>query len=130
MLRRDERVLRVRDAGEYRLGVEVALRAGGPKELLDERRLVSVVEDGKRSADGAPLAPEDVQAERVERSDGDGARGGLAVRSDELRDTLAHLTRRLVGERERDDRRCGNPALEQPHDAMGDDPRLARARSG
>lgn len=43
---------------------------------------------------------------------------------------LGHLTSRLVGEGERDNRRLGNAALEEPRDPMRDDSCLARSCAG
>ena len=78
---REERVLRVRDPREHGGGVVRAVGPGVAQELLHERGLVALVEDGEAPADRLALAPEDVEAERVERRDRGAARVAVARRA-------------------------------------------------
>ena len=130
LLRADERVLRVRDLGvdaARREALRVALEL--LEAALDEPDLVGLVVDREVRAVAEPLrlAPQDPAARRVERHHPGGARG----RADEVPDALAHLPRRLVRERDREDLgRLDADRAEQVRDAAGEDAGLARAGAG
>ena len=127
--RTDEAVLRVRDlrvdaARREALRVALELR----EALLHEALLVARVVDREVRAVAEPLglAPQDPAARGVERHHPRGARR----RADEVGDALAHLPRRLVRERDREDLgRLDADRAEQVRDAAREDARLARARA-
>ena len=130
LLRADERVLRVRDLGvdaARREALRVALEL--LEAALHEPELVGLVVDREVRAVAEPLrlAAQDPAARGVERHHPRGARG----RADEVLDALAHLPRRLVRERDREDLgRLDADRAEQVRDAAGEDARLSRARAG
>ena len=102
LVRGDERVLRVRDLGvdaARREALRVALEL--LEAALHEPDLVGLVVDREVGAVAEPLrlAAQDPAARGVERHHPGGARG----RADEVADALAHLPRRLVRERDRED---------------------------
>ena len=104
----------------------VEARAGD--ELLQEAVAVARVVDrevARVAREHLDLAPQEPRAGRVE------GRDPTAGRVDEARHARAHLARRLVRERDRQDAARRHAALEdQPRDAPGDHARLARARAG
>ena len=130
LLRADERVLRVRDLGvdaARREALRVALEL--LEAALHEADLVGLVVDREVRAVAEPLrlAAQDPAAGRVERHHPGGARG----RADEISDALAHLPRRLVRERDREDLgRLHADRAEQVRDAAREDAGLAGARAG
>jgi hypothetical protein len=130
LLRADEVVLRVRDlcvdaARHEPLRVAVELL----QHLLDQSHLVGLVVDREVGAVAEPLrlAAEDAPARGVERQDPDRARG---VAEQPLQ-ALAHLGRRPVRERDREDLvRLHAAAHDQVAYAVGEDAGLPRAGAG
>ncbi len=129
LLGRDQVVLRGRDLGvdaarDEALGVALELLEDG----LRQADLVGLVVDREVRAVAEPrrLAAEDPAARRVEREDPDGARDA----AQHVLEPLAHLARGLVRERDREDLLRLDPVrVDQVRDAVGEDARLARARS-
>src|SRR3954452_20976960 len=126
----DERVLRVRDLGvdaPRREALRVALEL--LEAALHEPDLVGLVVDREVRAVAEPLrlAAQDPAAGGMERHHPGGARG----RPDEVADALAHLRRRLVRERDREDLgRLDADRAEQMRDAAGEDSGLSGGGSG
>jgi hypothetical protein len=109
-----------RDGEAERVGVQLL------DDALEQRARVAGVVDREalRLADRLGLPAKDAHARRVERRDPH----ALRPAAEQLLDALAHLVRRLVGERDREDlARPRFPALDEPGDAPGEDARLARA---
>ena len=130
LLRRDELVLRARD-----LRVDAARREALrvlPELLearLDEAHLVLVVVDreGRAVAEPLGLAAQHPAAGRVEGEDPDRARR----LPEHPLEALAHLPRRLVRERDREDLvRLHAARADEVRDAVGEDARLPRAGTG
>ena len=126
----EELVLGGADVGEHGAGGEGGLgEALGGEGLLDEPDLVAGVEDVEVPAQAHPLAvaAHHHQAVAVEGADG----GGERVHAEQVLDPVAHLAGRLVGEGHGGDG-AGIDAhlLDEPVDAVGDDPGLARPRAG
>jgi hypothetical protein len=125
----EELVLEVGDLRGDRAG-RVLLRVH-PEVAGDHRdqpaRVVGVV-DGERAAHAQVrrLAPQDPHAHRVER----GHPHRVAAAPHQRVDPLLHLGRGLVGEGDRHDLAGVRVALgQQPGDAVGEHPRLARPRT-
>src|SRR5439155_20037254 len=100
------------------------------QQPLEERSLISAVENGelRRQPQRLMLLADDLHSEGVERAHRHPA--GLGRPAGEREDALAHLGRRLVGERDREDGATRQPLPEQMNDPMGDDERLARPGAG
>ena len=122
-------VLRLADARQRRarrheLVVDAELALG----LLHDCDLIGRVVDDEvaRQANLRRLAPEQPRAQRMERREPHAA--GLVA--NERLDALAHLLRRLVGERD-GEHLIGlrMPVADEVRDAVGDDPSLPRART-
>jgi len=75
------------------------------------------------------VSPKHAYAQRVKRADL-GRLAAFAFASQEFHRALLHLARGLVGERHGQDAVGSDAALDQARDAVGDDPRLARAGTG
>jgi hypothetical protein len=99
-----------------------------PHAALHDRDLVARVADGEplREPGRLVLLVEQPQAEAVEGGDEDVDPGGARDGGD----PLAHLPRRLVGEGDREDLVRVDALLEQPADAVDDDPGLPGAGAG
>ena len=130
LVRADELVLRVRDlrvdaARDEPLRVEALVL----EDPLHEPHLVGLVVDREVRAQPDPLglAAEHAAARGVEGEDPDPARGV----AEEPLEPVAHLPRRAVRERDREDLvRLHARRGEQVGDAVGQDAGLARARAG
>ena len=128
-------VLGPRDAAQHGArGQLLDVQPHAAHDLLHQAGLVVLVEDGERARQalvvdlqGLDVAPQDAHAEGVERGDqrlGDAWRGPAGVHA------LAHLRGGLVGEGDGQDGVRGHALLlDQPGDAAGDHPCLARARA-
>ena len=124
----DSRVLGSRD-----LRLDLARGRGllGDRDLLhrapDDRELVVRVEDDEAAREAGLVreAAEEAHAPGVERPDV----RAWAIRPEERRDALLHLARRLVRERDRDDRLLRDAVRHEPREAAREDARLPRAGS-
>ena len=117
--------LGVHRAGRQLLGVQVQV----PQDVAGEADGVGLVVDRERGreADGIRVAAQDAHAGRVER----GHPHLLGHRADEGADAGLHLVGGLVGEGDGQDlERADALLLDEPGDAPGEDPRLARAGAG
>src|SRR5262249_9764904 len=129
-VRPDERVLRVRDLGvdaARREALRVALEL--LEAALDEADLVGLIVDREVRAVAEPLrlAAQDAAAGGGERHHPRRTRG----RPDEGGAALAHLPRRLVRERDREDLGWLDAYRpEQVRDTSGEDAGLSRAGTG
>ena len=127
VLGRAELVLRVRDLGLHRAGGEaLGVDVEVVEAALDQAPLVGRVVDRElaRVAEPVGVGAQHPRAGGVERHHPHRA-GGAA---DEQLDPLAHLLRRLVGERDREDLvRARLLGAHQVGDAVGEHARLARA---
>ena len=130
LTRADEVVLLARDDGvdaARRKSLRVSLELF--EALLDEANLVGLVVDREVRAVAEPLrfAAQDAAAGGVEGEDPDRARDA----AEHPLEPLAHLPRRLVRERDREDLvRLHALRGEQVRDAVREHARLARARAG
>jgi hypothetical protein len=127
VLRRAQLVLGVGDLRLHRargeaLDVDVEI----VEAALDEPARVGCVVDRElaRVAEPVGVGAQHAGARGVERHHPHRAHRA----ADEQLDALAHLLRRLVGERDGEDLvRAGEPAADQPRDPVGEHARLARA---
>src|SRR6185312_4043074 len=103
---------------------------GGGGELGDDRFDIAGIEDRKAALQSQRrrFLANDAQAEAVKCRDRElRSDAGAAKR---LLGTLAHFTRSLVREGDRDDLRRLDAAIDEVRDLRGDDARLAAARAG
>ena len=121
--------LRRRDRGGDRAGREPAqVEPLLAHEHLDDVARVGVVVDreARLVAEPVRVRPQEPKARGVEREHPH----PLGAAADELDDARAHLVRRLVRERDREDREWRRVARrEQVRDPAGEHPRLARTRA-
>ena len=126
----DDLVLGARDQRHHApRGIPFFVEAHLVHHTLDHRQSVRLVVDDEVAIDpiGAAVAPEDANADRMEGPHPDPTRGQV----EQLLDSAAHLPRRLVGERHRQDfAGLGPSLLDQPGDPVGQHPRLATAGAG
>ncbi len=101
-------------AVEAEVADHVAGEPGGVGLVVDRERT--------RIAERLAVAAQDAHTRRVERRDPHRPHH----RADECADSLAHLGRCLVGERDREDARRTNTPVDQVRDAMREHPGLAR----
>ena len=100
------------------------------QQLLDERRLVALVEDGERAARRRPLALQDAEAEGVERAHRERPRRGRAFLPSIFATRSRISPAALLVKVSATMAAGGIAALDQAHDAVRDDARLARAGAG
>ncbi len=122
----DEPVLRAADRREHRARRERGLGEPlGQERLPDELLLVVGVEDREvaRETEPLPVPAQEAEREAVEGAEEDRQREA----AEERLGALPHFARRLVREGHGGDRVGSHAALrDQPGDAVGDHPRLAR----
>ena len=124
---RDHLVLEIRDAVHGRAGREGAVgQLAVLHALLDQRQTVVLVVDRevRGQAEMRAVLPQDPDAGRMEGRD---ERGTQADRAQQLFHAAGHLAGGLVGEGHGQEIARRQPALEQPRDAIRDDPGLAAA---
>ena len=104
-------------------------RIGGAAGIAQQRQHVVAVEnrEARLQADRLAVLAQQAHAQRVEGADHQRPGG---TRADHLAGALAHLGRRLVGERDGGDLLGRRTGVQQVRDLVHDDARLARARAG
>ncbi len=123
-------VLGPADSGQDPAGVEVALPVDGPlaERPLDQGDLIRDVGDGElpRPAEPVHVLAEHLGAEGVEGADGE----RLCALPHQAHHPLLHLGGGLVGEGHREDGAGRDALVEEPGDAVRDDPRLPASCPG
>ncbi len=123
-------VLRPTDAGQEPARVEVALPVDRPlaERSLDQGDLIRHVGDGElaRQAEPVCVPAEDLGPEGVEGADGE----RLCALPHQAHHPLLHLGGGLVGEGHGEDGAGGDALVEEPGDAVRDDPRLPASCPG
>ena len=126
----DDLVLGPRDERDHAAGwIALLIQAHLGHDALNDGEPVGLVVNDEVPVDPvrAPVSPQDADPNRVEGPHPDPTRGQV----EQLLDSAAHLPRRLVGERHRQDfAGLGPSLLDQPGDPVGQHPCLATAGAG